>query len=268
MRDPTGPETTLLEATVGAQRALLRARRPADVVAALERTVHVLGGSVVARDTAGDEVLQLDLSLGVREAMLPWAPPGEEARERIQRVLPQLIEDARRLVHLLWAREDLEEPSLRDELTGALHADATARLAARGLAEDTLVGFSLVGTGRIDEIHGQARVDVLLRQLAGFVRSELDVDERLGRLSEPSLVVLLPHARAGRVGDLVARVTARWDRQRALPVALRTGSLPIGADADAAIATLAADLRVDDDAADAADAAGASWWGRQRDRSS
>lgn len=247
MPDHPGVELALLETTVTAQRALLRARRPGDIVAALERTVHALGGTVVPGHVSGDEVLHLDLGLGVRDPLLPWAPPDDPAREALQRVLPGLLEDARRQVHLLWAREDVDELALRDELTGALHADATARLAARGVPDDTLVGFAVSDTHAIAEVHGQARVEVLLRQLAGFIRSELDVDERLGRMSGPALMVLLPHAGDGRAQELTDRVAARWERQRALPVSLRTTTRPIGDHADAAIAALDRELRADDD---------------------
>jgi GGDEF domain-containing protein len=247
MPDHPGAELALLEATVTAQRALLRARRPSEIVAALERTVHMLGGSVVPGHINGDEVLHLDLSLGVRDPLLPWAPPDDPARDAIQRVLPGLLEDARRQVHLLWAREDVDALALRDELTGALHADATARLAARGVAEDTLVGFGISDTVAVSDVHGQARVDVLLRQLAGFIRGELDVDERLGRVSGPGLVVMLPHARRERAAELMKRVGTRWERQRQLPVSLRTATTAIGPDPDAAIDALARELRISDD---------------------
>lgn len=247
MPEHPGAELALLEATVTAQRALLRARRPSEIVSALERTVHALGGSVVPGHVNGDEVLYLDLSLGVRDPLLPWAPPDDPARAAISRVLPGLLEDARRQVHLLWAREDVDALALRDELTGSLHADATARLAARGVSEDTLVGFGISDTVAVSDVHGQARVDVLLRQLAGFIRSELDVDERLGRVSGPGLIVMLPHARLERAAELVARVSARWERQRQLPVSLRTATAAIGDDADATIHALARQLRIDDD---------------------
>jgi GGDEF domain-containing protein len=242
MPDDAGEERSLLQTTIDAQRAILRARRPDDVVTALARTVQVLGGRVVPGHINGDEVLHLDLALGVRDAVLPWAPPDDPSRERIQRVLPALLEDARRQLHLLWALEDLDDPSLRDELTGALHAEATRRLVGRASAADTLVGFSLTGVAAIEEVHGGARLEVLLRQLAGFVRSELDVDERLGRLAGPTLVALLPHAPDGRPEELMDRVSDRWERQRELPVPMVASSVSIGDDSPAALATLAHDL--------------------------
>lgn len=247
MPEHPGVELSLLETTVATQRALLRARRPDDVVAALERTVHALGGSVVPGHVGGDEVLHLDLSLGVRDTVLPWAPPGDPSRDRILRILPALLEDARRLVHLLWAREDLDDPALRDELTGALHVEATTRLVARAASEDVLLGFGVEGTGAVEQVHGRARIEVLLRQLARFVRSEMDVEERLGRLPGPALAVLLPHPSPHRASELADRVTIRWQRQRALAVPLRTAAVPLGADPAAARDALLDELRTDDE---------------------
>lgn len=247
MPDHPGVELTLLEATVTTQRALLRARRPDDVVAALERTVHALGGSIVPGHVAGDEVLHLDLSLGVRDPLLPWAPPGDPARDRILRVLPGLLEDARRLVHLLWAREDLEDPALRDELTGSLHLEATTRLIARAAPDDVLLAFGVAGTGAVEQVHGRARIDVLLRQLARFVRSELDVEERLGRLPGPVVAVLLPHTAADRANELADRVAGRWQRQRALAVPLRSAAMRLGDDPIGARQRLLQQLRSDDE---------------------
>jgi GGDEF domain-containing protein len=238
-----GSELTLLEATVVAQRSLLRARRPEEVVRALERTVLDLGGEVVPGHVGGDEVLHLDLALGVRDAVLPWAPPGSPARDRIQRVLPPLLEDARRLIHLLWAREDREDPTLRDELTGGLHRNATVRLLERAAEHAQLVALEVADADAVDRTHGASRVEVLVRQLARFVRSELDVDERLGRLDGPVVAVLLPHPSDERAEELVQRVRQRWERQRVVPVGLRTAAVRRGSDPDAALGVLHGDLR-------------------------
>jgi GGDEF domain-containing protein len=240
-----GLELSLLEATVEAQRALLRARRPEEVVRALERAVTRLGGQVVPGHVGGDEVLHLDLSLGVRDAVLPWAPPGDPARDRIQRVLPGLLEDARRLVYLLWAREDREDPTLRDELTGALHRNATVRSLERAAESDVLLALEIADADAVERAHGPSRVEVLLRQLVRFVRSELDVDERLGRLDGAVVAVLLPHPTPDRAQELVDRVALRWERQRAVPVGLRTAIVRRGADPQVALDAVAAQLRAD-----------------------
>ncbi|MEX1163413.1 MAG: hypothetical protein WEB03_07515 [Nitriliruptor sp.] len=235
MQEHPGLELHLLEVTVEAQRAVLRARRPEEVVRALEQVVRKLGGQIVPAHVGGDEVLQLDLSLGVRDARLPWAPPDDPARARIQRVLPGVIEDARRMLNLLWAREDRDDPTLRDELTGALHPTATARLVERSRSDAVLVGFALEGTDAVERVHGASRVEVALRQLARMVRSELDVDERLGRVREPALIVVLPDPTADRPDELVERVATRWGRQREVALGIATATAARASDPVAAL---------------------------------
>jgi GGDEF domain-containing protein len=233
-----GTELSLLEVTTSAQRAVLRARRPEDVVRALERAVRALGGSLVPAHVGGEDVLQLDVTLGVTDARLPMAPVGDPARSHLQQVLPGLVEDARRMVHLLWARDELGDPTLRDDLTGALHAGATRRLVERGRPPDTLVGVAVADLEAVLDTYGRARVDALLHQLAGFVRSELDVDERLGRLDHRTLVVVLRGDERPRAAELVDRVGDRWARQRLLPVALGTVVVHRGEDPTAALRAL------------------------------
>ncbi len=143
-----------------------------------------LGGEVVPGHVGGDEVLHLDLSLGVRDAVLPWAPPDEPARARIQRVLPGLLEDARRLLTCCGpARTATTRRCATSSPARCTRRHRTARANAAA-ADDVLVGFALAGTDAVERgPRRQPRIEVLLRQLARFVRSELDVDERLGRLT-------------------------------------------------------------------------------------
>jgi GGDEF domain-containing protein len=245
VQEHAGSELALLEVTVVAQRSMLRARRPEEVVRALERAVLSLGGEVVPGHVGGDEVLHLDLAMGVRDAVLPWALPGDRARDDIQRVLPGLLEDARRLVHLLWAREDRDDPTLRDDLTGALHRGATLRLLERAAWDDVLVAIEVADADAVEHTHGPSRVEVLLRQLARFVRSELDVDERLGRIDGPGVAVLLPHPHPARAQELLDRVAVRWERQRVAPVELRTAVVRRGRDAQVALDVALSELRAE-----------------------
>jgi DNA-binding transcriptional MerR regulator len=84
-------------------RALLRATSGADVVAALVDLVQALGGEVGSAAEQDDEVLPIDLGLGVTDPMLPRAEPFSVARLRLEAVLPGIVEDARRMVALLRA---------------------------------------------------------------------------------------------------------------------------------------------------------------------
>jgi hypothetical protein len=209
----TADQLHLLDVTVAAQRAMLRARHPGQVVDALELAVARAGGTVTASHGGGDEVLHLDIGLGVRGPLLPCAEPDDPARARLERLLPGLVEDGTRAVQRLWRLDEQGDPTLLDALTGALSPAATTRLIGRSVTGDVLVGWSLDVDRTVAEAHGPAQVEVALRDLAGFARSELDVDERLGRLHGTGMVVVLPHPVEGRGDDLRRRVAARWERR-------------------------------------------------------
>jgi len=79
---------------------MIHASAPADVVAVLAGYVRAVGGSVV--DAQIDEaVLPLDISFGESAPMLPRAEVLSIARLHLERTLPTLMEDARRIVDLL-----------------------------------------------------------------------------------------------------------------------------------------------------------------------
>jgi hypothetical protein len=199
------------QVTIAAQRDLLRARRPDDVPAALARAVTALGGTVVDGDQAGDEVLQLDLGLGIRPPCVAWADPDGQARADLDAVLPGLVVDALPTARRLLALRERVDATTTDEATGALHAPATARLVARAPEGAVVVALAPDAPGQ-DPTAAALAAELQLRDLADAVRAELDVDERLGRLDGDALVVVLPRPDPGRAADLVTRVTSRWSR--------------------------------------------------------
>jgi GGDEF domain-containing protein len=203
----------LLDVVVTAQRAMLRARRPSQVVDALELAVTRLGGTVApAHSAASDDLLHLDVGVGVRGPLVPVAAVDDPARSRLESVLPGLVEDAQRSVQRLWRLEAQGDPTLLDPLTGALQPAATRRLVERAAAGDVLVGVAVDHDGAVAATDGRARSDVLVRDLAAAVQGELDVDERLGRLEGPGVVALLPHPADDRADEVVRRVGERWSR--------------------------------------------------------
>jgi hypothetical protein len=243
----TNPATQLhlLDVVVTTQRAMLRARRPEQVVDALELAVTRLGGSIApAHTAASDDLLHLDVGLGVRGPSVPVAAASDPARARLESVLPGLVEDAQRTVQRLWRLAAQGDPTLLDPLTGALQPAATKRLVWRAAPGDLLLGFAVdVGRG-VAVTDGQARADVLVRDLANAVQGELDVDERLGRLDGPALVALLPHPAEGRGDAVVTRVRERWDRAEhgGRDVALRSTTQVIADRSGAALEAIVTDL--------------------------
>jgi hypothetical protein len=245
----TTDQLHLLDVTVAAQRAMLRARHPGQVIDALELAVTRTGGTVTTSQGEGDEILHIDIGLGVRGPLLPCAEPDDPARARLEWLLPGLVEDATRAVQRLWRLDEQGDATLLDALTGALNPAATTRLIGRAVTGDVIVGWSLDIDRTVAATHGPARVEVALRDLAGFARSELDVDERLGRLHGTGMVAVLPHPTEGRGDDLRRRVTARWERRDGVArIALQAASITI---AEAPLGALTAlrgqlGLRTDD----------------------
>jgi hypothetical protein len=203
-----------LEVTVEAQRRLLRARRPSDAVDALTSAVHRLGATLVDGEASGAEVLPIDVALGVRPPTLPWAPPDEPARARLQRVLPALVDDAGRIVHRLWLAREHGDTAQLDELTGTLHSGAIGRLLGKLEPGDAVLACTLPRAGTLALDGSDTQAELALRNLAELLRSELDVDERLGRLDPVTLVVAVPHADDERLEQLIDRVATRWERER------------------------------------------------------
>lgn len=105
-----GPSTSSgevdTETVFAAHRAALRLIRmndhtdAADIVADL---VSDLGGEVVPATEADADALDLDISFGSGEPRLPTPRAMSPARVRLEFVLPEIAEGARRMVELLRA---------------------------------------------------------------------------------------------------------------------------------------------------------------------
>lgn len=98
-------ESNALLATCRAQRAILRAETPLDIVAALATFVTDLGGIVGPAAVQDDEVIPLDLSFGETDPLLARAEPYSVARFSLESLLPALVEDARRMVTRVRAQQ-------------------------------------------------------------------------------------------------------------------------------------------------------------------
>lgn len=95
-----------LEAILATTRALLRASTPDEVRDLLVAFVRISGGEVLAAAQTGADALPFDLSFGAGEPLLPVAEKPSVVRLRLERTLPAVHEDARRVVALLRAAED------------------------------------------------------------------------------------------------------------------------------------------------------------------
>jgi DNA-binding transcriptional MerR regulator len=96
------PDPVATASAYRAARGLLSLQRTGDVAAVLVRLVEDLGGTVVAATEAPDHALPIDLGVGTGVPLLPVAD-DPLAQLRLERLLPGVVEDARRMVDLLRA---------------------------------------------------------------------------------------------------------------------------------------------------------------------
>ena len=102
---PAPPLPAADEATTGAAyestRRFIQARSPREVVSVLWALIRALGGTVIPLCPQDPRVIDLDVSLGMGEAMAAACEPFSVARLCLEEVLPAAVEDASRMVGLL-----------------------------------------------------------------------------------------------------------------------------------------------------------------------
>jgi diguanylate cyclase (GGDEF)-like protein len=124
---------------------------------------------------------------------------------------------------LLWRglrkRRSLAELALRDELTGAPNRRAILAVARRHLEQHgvppTLALIDLDHFKRVNDSHGHAAGDALLRALVGAAALELRAQDRLGRWGGEEWLLLLPGATAADLPAVFERLRRRF---AAMPV--------------------------------------------------
>ncbi|HET7688879.1 MAG TPA: hypothetical protein VFK41_00740, partial [Nocardioidaceae bacterium] len=106
------------EVVLNAVRAMLRVESVEHAVAVLQDTVRLLGGGTVPARSAGSDAIPVDISLGQGDPLLPVAPLQSPTRRVLERLVPGLVEDARRAVDLARQNRRLVSEADTDPLTG------------------------------------------------------------------------------------------------------------------------------------------------------
>lgn len=207
----------------------MRLDRPEDAVTALSEFVRRLGGEVVPAHHDEPGVLPLDLSFGETDPKVARVRPGSPAEERLRLALPEVVEDARRMVALLRRAGETRDLRTTDLLTGLMHADALHQLVADQPTGDVLVGVAVPGLAAVEITKGRASAEAQLQDLARIVDAVRRVGDRAGRLSRWSVAVVTGRRDPGEARDLLAGIGERWVRGPASRPPLRTGMVRIGA---------------------------------------
>lgn len=238
-----------VSAQLAATRALLSASTPQEVAGIVATLVRDLGGGLVpARLAQPGSVIQLDVSLGLSEPMLPWAEPVSVAAMRLSRALPGVVQDARQVLDRLRGEARRTDEAEREALTGLLTRRAWMRRLSTADPVDAVclidLDLDLDHLKAAIDIGGRAAGDEVLRALGGLLRRALRPDDACGRYGGGELACLVPSMPAEALVGRVEQLRSSWRQQR--PLAGRDGGLSVGVaqvgDREPRVALKAADL--------------------------
>lgn len=226
----TSDDLAVLQVAHDATRALLRIERPEEATDILADAVQKLGGRVASAQIAGDEAVPVDLAFGSREPLHAIAPAGSPERERIERVLPSLLDDARRAAETAHRLQVLTGGDRHDVETGLLSDRAVEDILPRLEPGDSVI--------RIELDHPAH--DGISEEFAVLLRDSVQEADHVGRW-RTGFVVLLQRTDPGGAAALVARVRNAWQRERSGVVSFSAGIAGVGSDAGPAAISSAED---------------------------
>jgi len=202
-------------ALLAATRALLAVVEPAQVAAVVVTLVHDLGGGLVpARLAREDVALQLDVSMGLSEPLLAWADPVSVAALRLTAFLPGFLEDARQVLAGLVADVRRDDEATRDVLTGTLTRRAWMRRLSQSTAGDSVCLIDLDHFKQVNDTHGHAAGDEVLRALGLLMARSFRADDFCGRYGGDELSCLSPQLDPTSLAARCENIRLAWRRQR------------------------------------------------------
>lgn len=221
-----------VSAQLAATRALLTASTPQEVAAVVATLVRDLGGGLVpARLSQSDLAVQIDVSLGLTEPLLPWAEPVSVASMRLSRVLPGFVADARLVFDRLQGDARRAEEAERDSLTGLLTRRAWMRRLGAATPGDAVCLIDLDHFKAANDRAGHAAGDAVLRAIGDLLLRVFRPDDACGRYGGDELAVLVTAMPAEVLAARVDQLRASWQQQRppaAADVGLSIGVAQIG----------------------------------------
>jgi diguanylate cyclase (GGDEF)-like protein len=216
------PEASILR--LAATRSLLRAEAIEEAVGVVIAMVRDLGGSTIPARLDDCNALPLDCSLGHGEPLLA-RPNSALARLRIERILPEVLDDAREVVGRLRQRDDYAELSNTDPLTGLLNRRAVDQLLAGLDPDDAVIVIDIDYFKTVNDNWGHAVGDELLVAFARALRSHSRAGDQFGRLGGDELLAVLVGA---GLGSFLRRLNTTWRSVRPREVTYSAGAALVG----------------------------------------
>jgi diguanylate cyclase (GGDEF)-like protein/PAS domain S-box-containing protein len=195
------PDEPTLAAAFRATRALLGVVCAEHAVGIAIDLIRDLGGRTAPARAAGPYALDIDLSLGEGERLLPVAEPLSVVRERIEQVLPSFLADAEAVLAGLPDGGGLGI----DPVTGL-----SDRLTFEAAAHDT-VGLRTVVMLHLTDTLGVAAADRAAKALSRVLRAEVGTGTTTVRWDDGSLAVVTTTDSVEETAALVERLRAAWE---------------------------------------------------------
>jgi diguanylate cyclase (GGDEF)-like protein len=220
----------LLETT----RTLLRVGSAEQAVGALMRAVVEFGGTCLPADKAPATAIPIDISLGHAAPLLPHAAPGSPARRTIERVLPGLVEDARKAADTAGRMASMSTQIDTDPLTGLGNRRGLGRL-RRLVNSDTIVVLDLDHFKQVNDTHGHDAGDRVRVAFSRTLRQRLRSADAVYRLGGEEFLMLLRDTSPESALVVLEQLRLKWTSERPLPVTFSAGIASIDGDLDTAM---------------------------------
>ena len=206
------------------RRRLLRVATAHEAVVLLIGLVHDLGGRTQPASLQDEEVLPVDLSLGLLpQPVLAAAAAGSEARHALDRHLSACVEDVRAVVSRLEQGPRSARDAAIDPLTGLLNRRGTGPAIREADVGDTVVMFDLDCLKQVNDSSGHEAGDDVLRAFGETLRRMTRGGDVVGRHGGEEFLLVLPATSIDAAVRVVARIARRWSEQRPMGITFSAG---------------------------------------------
>lgn len=210
-------------------RALLRVEHAEEAVGVLIGLVQSLGGRTIPARLDHEWAFGPPIDLGDGEAMRVVAAPATTARQRIEAILPIVLEDARTALAAIGRRDGSGQHAATDPLTGLRSSFEFARRLHRAHVGDSIVVIDLDRLQQVNDEQGTQRGDDVLRSLSRRLREQARSVDICGRTDGDEFSVLMPRTSVAGATAVLARLRGVWRECRPAPVGFSSGIAAVSA---------------------------------------